>query len=477
MFLMTDGMVNLTFKGLTMPNKHRYLRLILGVLVIFGVIIPMESEAQITSKIYKEGRNPSMSADGRFITFDQGVNFPNNRIYIHDRQEGSGNHITDVAGGSDPIISADGNFVAYISNGRGLVVHNRLTHEDHIILDESSSLRVDETQTGRALHDISGDGRYIVFTELFSDIYVHDRQTGSTIKVSVDSNGVEASDRSFYPSISRDGRYVAFISDAENLVNDDTNGVSDVFVHDRQTGETTRVSLTLTGTQRTFASFNSVISGNGQYVAYETFDGISNGIYIYDLQTGLTTTIPSARPNPDNPTSAFPVLSNDGRYIVFEYSDFSNPFSADIFVFDRQTERMTWVSQSFDGKPHNEEGVVRDFNASISDNGRFVVFESDASNLVQDDIDDNTDVFLRDLGSETGTIVNSTELHLTSLGVTVQQARDFIFQHANEPEIIFNAALENNITTLMLSDIVGFSVSDISKYFSTFGLNTLELDN
>jgi Tol biopolymer transport system component len=101
---------------------------------------------------------------------------------------------------------------------------------------------------------MSGDGRFIAFTSNAttlvpddrngkSDVFVHDRTTNETERVTVSSSGVEGDGSSFYPSISADGRYVAFTSSATNLVAGDTNGTWDVFVRDRETGATTRVSV------------------------------------------------------------------------------------------------------------------------------------------------------------------------------------------------------------------------------------------
>ena len=101
------------------------------------------------------------------------------------------------------------------------------------------------------------------------DIFVHDRETGKTTRVSVRTNGVQGDGNSYYPSISSDGRYVAFYSYATNLVNGDTNDVYDIFVHDRQTGETRRVSVRTNGVQGDGNSAYPSISG-GRYVAYES---------------------------------------------------------------------------------------------------------------------------------------------------------------------------------------------------------------
>jgi Tol biopolymer transport system component len=104
----------------------------------------------------------------------------------------------------------------------------------------------------------------------FFDVFVHDRQTGETTRVSVDSAGIEGDNNSNFPSISSDGRYVAFESDATNLVVDDANGSTDVFVHDRQTGETTRVSVDLAGVEDIGDSNNPSISADGSSVTFQS---------------------------------------------------------------------------------------------------------------------------------------------------------------------------------------------------------------
>ncbi|MPV87013.1 TolB family protein [Ostreibacterium oceani] len=129
---------------------------------------------------------------------------------------------------------------------------------------------------------ISADGRYVAFhsgaTNLVAgdtngnlDIFVHDTQTGVTTRVSVDSSGVEGDDYSQIPSISADGRYVAFYSDATNLVTGDTNGAQDIFVHDTQTGVTTRFSVDSNDLESNNGSYNPSISADGRYVAFDSF--------------------------------------------------------------------------------------------------------------------------------------------------------------------------------------------------------------
>ena len=122
---------------------------------------------------------------------------------------------------------------------------------------------------------------------------------GDTTRVSVASDGAQGNGYSYHPSISADGRYVAFESDASNLVSGDTNGARDVFVHDRQGGGTTRVSVASDGAQGNGGSAHPSISADGRYVAFQSdasnlVSGDTNGwsdIFVYDRQTGQTTRV------------------------------------------------------------------------------------------------------------------------------------------------------------------------------------------
>ena len=153
---------------------------------------------------------------------------------------------------------------------------------------------------------LSTDGRFVLFnsssnnlvagdTNGFMDVFVHDRQTGVTERVSVDSAGNQGNFRSFRPSISADGWIVAFDSQSSNLVAGDTNNRFDVFVHDRQTGVTERVSVDSAGSQGNGNSLTSSISADGRFVAFTSFAtnlvaGDTNGffdIFVHDRQTGV----------------------------------------------------------------------------------------------------------------------------------------------------------------------------------------------
>jgi archaellum component FlaF (FlaF/FlaG flagellin family) len=282
-------------------------------------------------------------------------------------------------------------------------VHDRQTGQ---------TTRVSVSSTGQQANarsefgSISADGRYVTFTSgasnlvpgdtnRWSDVFVHDRQTGQTTRVSVSSTGQQANDESRLPEISADGRYIAFQSRASNLVPGDTNGWSDVFVHDRQTGQTTRVSVSSTGQQADWSSENPAISADGRYVTFQS--GASNlvpgdtnysgDVFVHDRQTGQTTRVSiSTTGQQANDWSEFGSISADGRYVTFT-SFASNLVPGDtndiwdVFAHDRQTGQTTRVSVSSTGQQANNLSGA----GSISDNGRYVTFSSEASNLVPGD--------------------------------------------------------------------------------------------
>jgi hypothetical protein len=250
---------------------------------------------------------------------------------------------------------------------------------------------------------ISADGRYVAFdsyarnlvagdTNGEKDVFVHDRQTGETSRISVTSDGAQANEMSAGLSISADGRYVAFNSYASNLVAGDTNEMWDTFVHDRQTGETTRISLASDGSQANANSYLASISADGHYVVFESdasnlVAGDTNGkndIFVHDRQTGETSRVSLASDGTQANSGSFAAsISANGRYVAFE-SRASNLVvgdtneAEDIFVHDHQTGETNRVSLASDGTQTNSSS----FNASISADGRYVAFESWAGNLV-----------------------------------------------------------------------------------------------
>jgi Tol biopolymer transport system component len=391
---------------------------------------------------------PSLSADGRYVAFHSSSsnlvsgdtnnfcglsgNFNCSDIFVHDRQTGQTIRVSVASNstqGNDnsfgPSISADGRYVAFRSNATNIVsgdtngifdvfVHDRQTGQTSRVSVASDGTQADAF--GSYFSSISANGRYIAFeseasnlvnsdTNGWQDIFVHDRQTGQTSRVSVASNGTQGNKGAAWPSISAEGRYVAFWSDSSNLVSGDTNGISDVFVHDRQTGQTSRVSVASNGTQGNDSSSYPSLSVDGRYVAFNSFAtnlviGDTNGksdLFVHDRQTGQTSrvSVASNGTQGNGETAALSSISADGRYVAF-VSQASNLVSgdtngtSDVFVRDRQTDQTTRVSVTSDDTQGNN--VSRD--PSLSANGRSVAFGSAASNLVSGDTNGVEDVFI-----------------------------------------------------------------------------------
>ncbi|MGH3656122.1 MAG: hypothetical protein ACRDUA_05640, partial [Micromonosporaceae bacterium] len=274
---------------------------------------------------------------------------------------------------------------------------------------------------------ISANGRYVAFASLADnlvpgdtngrgedepmDVFVRDRRTGVTTRVSVASDGSQANDTSLKPAVSAGGRYVAFVSLADNLVTGDTNGWWDVFVHDRRAGATTRVSVASDGSQaKGDLSTAPALSADGRYVAFVSWEdnlvtGDTNGwgdVFVHDRRTGATTRVSVASDGSQaNAASGSPpglAISGDGRYVAFgSNADDLVPGDTngtdDVFVHDRQTGATTRVSVASDGSQTNGGASG---GPAISAGGRYIAFTSSADNLVPGDTNGTYDVFVRD---------------------------------------------------------------------------------
>jgi len=275
---------------------------------------------------------------------------------------------------------------------------------------------------------VSADGRHVAFassaTNLVAndsngvdDVFVHDRQTGTTVRVSVSSAGVQANGASGGPALSRDGRFVAFESVATNLVAIDTNLTADVFVHDRDpdangifdegNGVTTRVSLRAGAVQGNAASRRAAISADGNLVAFASDasnlvasdrNGVTD-VFVRDRAASTTTrvSVDSAGIEGDG-ASDRPAISADGAFVAFE-SLAANLVAgdlngvADLFVRDRVNGTTTRASVDSSGAEAN--GASRG-PPSLSSDGSIVAFHSSATNLVASDLNGVADVFVRD---------------------------------------------------------------------------------
>jgi WD40 repeat protein len=329
-----------------------------------------------------------------------------------------------------PAINLDGRLVVFMSVASNLVSGDTNGTNDVFVRDRQTGVteRVSVGSAGQQGDDtsfepaISGDGRFVAFASFASnlvagdtngsiDVFVHDRVTNVTERVSVDSAGREGGSSSDRPAISGDGRFVAFESSASNLVADDTNDTGDIFVHDRLTGRTERVSVDSAGAQANFDSMDPAISADGRFVAFTSFasnlvpgdtngsDGICMGeVFVHDRQTGITERVSiDSTGQPGNGSSVLPAISADGRFVAF-WSSANNLVTGDtneaddIFVHDRRTGVTERISVDSAGQQGNGASMF----PAISGKGRFVSFMSSASNLVGDDTNGQYDVFVHD---------------------------------------------------------------------------------
>lgn len=287
--------------------------------------------------------------------------------------------------------------VAALSVTPGLMAAPGTTSRVNIASDGS------QAEGGSGATGISADGRFVAFvsgasnfvpgdTNNLADVFVHDRLTRSTTRVSIASDGTEANGEVIFHdvAISADGQVVAFASWATNLVAGDTNGDADVFVHDRETGDTSRVSVTSAGQEVVATSKHPSISGDGRYIAFESCCGEfvpgdaknANDIYVHDRETGDTEWISAALDASENRDSDEPVISDDGRYVSFRSNADLTPEDTDgaldIFVYDRETGETEGATPS---RPGEDERAHVDDPHDISADGRFVAFVSPDSGI------------------------------------------------------------------------------------------------
>ncbi|HET6351613.1 MAG TPA: hypothetical protein VFG89_05740 [Coriobacteriia bacterium] len=265
--------------------------------------------------------------------------------------------------------------------------------------------------------DVSSDGRFVVFvsaagnlvaddTNMFSDVFLRDRWKGTTVRL-MGTGGVQPNGSAAAPSISDDGRYVAFESSASNLVAGDTNSVSDIFLSDTVTGAVLRVSTGVGGAAANGACSRPRISGDGKFVGYySTASNLvasdSNGfsdVFLYNLALATTTRVSAlANGTQANNLSDYCSLSYDGRYVSFSTKatnfgqlDLNNDY--DLWRWDRTDGSLTPISLTPAGSLSNASCDYSEMSAD----GRYVSFRSYASDVVVGDTNGVADVFVRDM--------------------------------------------------------------------------------
>ncbi len=430
---------------------HRSLALPIALLLVWAVLAsPLVAQEPVTTRSSvasggAEGDAPSdrpcISADGRFVAFDSDAgnlvvgDAPGRLrdVFVHDRLTGVTERVSvdsaGIAGNGDsldPTISADGRFVAFASYASNLVPGDTSVGLDLFVHDRATgatervSLSTAGDQANADCHEpiLSADGSCVAFfsaadnlvasdSNWSNDVFLRDRNSGETTRASLDSFGYEGNDSSSRAALSADGRYVAFRSWASNLAAGDTNGVADIFVHDRQTGTTERVSVDSAGNQGFgYFTFDAALSGDGNFVGFTSdsdnlvaADG--NGmwdVFRHDRQSGLTelVSVNSLGAQGDR-DSTWPKLSADGSVVVFQslarnlVPNDSNQDS-DVFVKDFTSGLCERVSLD----PSGIEGEDDSDDPWISADGRFVSFQSRADNLVAGDGNGELDVFVHD---------------------------------------------------------------------------------
>jgi len=350
----------------------------------------------------RASQRPAISADGAVVAFSSDA--PNlvdgdtnhvTDVFVHD-----GHGLTRITNGneisSSAVISADGKVVAFASRASNLVAGDDNHAEDVFVHDRDSGVTTCVSKNGNHFSNapsISADGRFVAYASLAdnmvagdsnrkSDVFLFDRTSGDTRRVSVASDGAQARGASSEPRLSGDGRFVAFTSDAPNLVDGDTNRNSDVFVHDTRTGETACVSRAANGETGNLGSGGPAISADGRFVAFRSFStnleheaalpaqGAPRHchIFVHDRQTGQT--VDATRLLEGDAWSAD--LSADGRFLTYTTS-------GQVQVCDMETLETVLVSTPDGEARANGESYA----GTLSPDGRQIAYASEASNLVK----------------------------------------------------------------------------------------------
>ena len=338
---------------------------------------------------------PSLSANGRYVVFSTRPLFQpastmneeiplDRQVYIRDRRTNTTELIS---------VNLEG------QPGNGISSQGRTDASGRFVVFESEASDLVPNDTNE-----------------LEDIFVRDTLRGTTERVSVSSSGEQVVSGRFNanPSISGNGRYVAFVSDADNLTPDGGNGFNQVYVRDLVRGVTERATVATDGSLGNFFTGSSSLSADGRYVAYISFannlvpDDTNEGTdaFVYDRRTQQTVRVnvatdgSQATPPAGEPT--FPLIADvqispDGRYAVFSSrADNLVPGDTngrmDVFVRDMVRETTERISVATDGA----EGDDASSDGAITPGGRYVVFRSSATNLVANDTNGVVDVFVRD---------------------------------------------------------------------------------
>ena len=405
--------------------------------------------------------SPSISADGQIIAFestaDNLVESPtsgfNEQVYAGDATGGPARLVSATVSGaggngdsSSPVISADGQFVVFLSDATDLVPEQVTggTHLYETNLQTGATTLVDVNTSGAGTADnvdttsvaadgvtpvynapsVSSDGRYVVFTaaannltsglavssSTITNVYVRDTVEGTTMLVSVDSAGTDGGNgNSTNASISADGSEVVFQSDAPNLVATDTNNATDVFVRNLMTGMTSLVSANNSNADSgDFASLDPVLSGDGNHVVFLSHaDDLQSihahnlaNVYERDLQTDVTTLISVNAAGTDSlvTNSSQPAVSDDGSVVAYVTGG-----PPQVYVRDTQAGTTTLASVDVAGTSDGDSNSSR---PTLSADGTIVAFLSVADNLVSLPTNGQENLFVRNVTTGVTTLAS-----------------------------------------------------------------------
>ncbi|HVR19862.1 MAG TPA: hypothetical protein VMS65_09200 [Polyangiaceae bacterium] len=408
-----------------------------------GVAIGFARRASVASAGVEgdlESSRPALSRDGRVVGFVSAATnlVPNDTngvedIFVHDRGTDRTERVSVASDGSQgndfsdrfaPALDATGRFVAFESSASNLVPGDTNAAFDVFLRDRrtQTTTRLSVAQSGAQGDDfsispaMSADARSLVFvsnatnlvpgdTNGFSDAFVRDRRLGTTSRVSVATSGAQGNGDVFDQlAVSDDGRFVAFSSSATNLV---PEAVAGSFVRDRVRGTTVLVSVSSVGAPGNLGGTGVSISGDGRFVTFDSSStnlvpGDTNGtsdVFVRDLARGTTARVSVASNGTQaNGSSGFSTISADGRWVAFgsvatNLAPFVTTATTRTYIHDRFTRITRLATRTFDGSdPDGGTG-----QPALSADGRVLATQSLASNLVPNDTNGASDIFVQRL--------------------------------------------------------------------------------
>jgi hypothetical protein len=377
-----------------------------NIVIIFWLFISFNTQASKTTLITvplddiqgaANAHKPSLSGDGRYMAYASfsedvldGVNEPTSGIFVHDFLTRQSNRISIDSNGAqannysrDPQISLNGRFVVFWSIANNLVANDTNNAADIFVHDRATrqTMRVSINSQGDQANDnsyapsISSDGRYVVFsshatnldptdTNNNRDVFIHDRESHQTKRISIGLNGVQSNGESFDPQISANGRYVGFISSSSNLVFGDRNNIPDLFLHDLISGYTSRINVSTTNQEAEQPVTNFSFNGDARFITFASKSKILKTAQYTTtsavfIRDRLFTKTRQIITSPLIKSPDFPTISTDGRLILFCDSNDKT------YIYNRL--KLTTSTVNFD-RPDKYKGCGGSMNAS----GRFI---------------------------------------------------------------------------------------------------------